>query len=41
MGSFDDLKTIAKWLDEDSVKKPRGSLFNMEDVKQRLVSRYK
>ncbi|MCX4355015.1 MAG: hypothetical protein OSJ43_02190 [Oscillospiraceae bacterium] len=40
-GSFDDLKTIAKWLDEDSVKKPRGSLFNMEDVKQRLVSRYK
>lgn len=32
---------IAKWLAEDKVSKPHESSFNMGDVMQNIISRYK
>lgn len=40
-GSFDDLRTIAKWLADDKVQKPHVSSFDMDMVKQKIINRYK
>lgn len=40
-GNFDDLRTIAKWLSDDNVQKPRESSFDMNAIKSRINERYK
>ena len=40
-GSFDDLKTVAKWLAEDNPQKFRGSSFDMNAVNRRILDQYK
>ena len=38
---INDINTIAKWLSEDNVKKPKSSSFEMDEVMRKIISRYR